>query len=218
VGDGHSGRAAVKLREPATVAARRAEASRQQILDTAARLLRVRGYTDMTLRDVAASVGMKAGSLYYHFASKEELAGEVMRIGIVVVEDAVAAAIGALPPGATPVDKLRAAVGAHLSALHVSSDYTSAHIRSFPYAPEAVREAAASARRSYEDRWRRLIAEADAVGLLRAGVDRAALRRFILGAMNWTLEWYRPERHRVADLAAELCGTLFAGALSTPLA
>src|SRR5947209_17027405 len=48
--------------------------TRRQILDQAARLLRTNGYASTSLRDIAAATGMKAGSLYYHFASKEALA------------------------------------------------------------------------------------------------------------------------------------------------
>src|SRR3546814_12776001 len=37
----------------------------------------------------SAEVNMKAGSLYYHFASKDELATEVMRIGVEAIEAVV---------------------------------------------------------------------------------------------------------------------------------
>ena len=53
------------------------------------RMMRRVGYADMSLRDLAAQVNMKAGSLYYHFASKDELATEVMRIGVEAIELAV---------------------------------------------------------------------------------------------------------------------------------
>jgi len=43
--------------------------TRRQILDAAAKLLRQNGYASTSLRDIAAATGMKAGSLYYHFAS-----------------------------------------------------------------------------------------------------------------------------------------------------
>ena len=61
---------------------KRADVSRQQILAVAATLFCARGYAGTSLRDIAAAAGMKAGSLYYHFASKEELTAEVLRIGV----------------------------------------------------------------------------------------------------------------------------------------
>ena len=45
--------------------------TRQHVLDCAARLFRMQGYAATSLRDIAAASGMKPGSLYYHFPSKE---------------------------------------------------------------------------------------------------------------------------------------------------
>jgi AcrR family transcriptional regulator len=44
-----------------------------QILDEAARLFREKGYAATSMRDIAAAVDMLPGSLYYHFAAKEDL-------------------------------------------------------------------------------------------------------------------------------------------------
>lgn len=61
---------------------KRSVSSRQHILDVAAKLFRATGYTKTSLRDIGERAGMKAGSLYYHFASKEELVAEVLRTGV----------------------------------------------------------------------------------------------------------------------------------------
>ena len=50
--------------------AERREATRLEILDAAWALARSEGLTQLTLRDVAAAVGMRAPSLYTHFESK----------------------------------------------------------------------------------------------------------------------------------------------------
>jgi TetR/AcrR family transcriptional regulator, cholesterol catabolism regulator len=59
-GDGAAGRRA-----------RRSDVSRQQILDVAAKPFRAHGYTETSLRDIGKQAGVKAGSLYYHFTSKD---------------------------------------------------------------------------------------------------------------------------------------------------
>lgn len=46
---------------------------RDRILDVAEALFQERGYTAVTMRDIAEAVGMRQASLYYHFPSKEEL-------------------------------------------------------------------------------------------------------------------------------------------------
>jgi AcrR family transcriptional regulator len=53
--------------------------SREAVLDAAEQLFAVRGYTAVTLKHVADSLGMKQASLYYHFPQgKEDLYVEVM--------------------------------------------------------------------------------------------------------------------------------------------
>ena len=49
------------------------ESIRNAILDTARALYRKGGYGDVTMRGIAARLGIKAPSLYHHFASKDEI-------------------------------------------------------------------------------------------------------------------------------------------------
>jgi AcrR family transcriptional regulator len=51
----------------------RSEATRDDILDTAIRLFRERGFDETTMREVATEVGVALGLAYYYFPSKEAL-------------------------------------------------------------------------------------------------------------------------------------------------
>ena len=177
--------------------------SRREILDVAARCLRQRGYRATTLRDIAAMVGIKAGSVYYHFASKEEIVAAVMNVGVDNVFDAVTGALAALPAGASPRQRLEAAISAHLNALLAFSDYTSAGLKAYADAPEAVRQSAKPHRRRYEAVWMALIEELVQAGATPPGVSAETLQLAVLGMMNWSPEWYRPGRHSIATLARE---------------
>ncbi|MBF2064029.1 MAG: TetR/AcrR family transcriptional regulator [Calothrix sp. C42_A2020_038] len=46
---------------------------RSRVIDAAERLFRARGYSNVTMRDIAKEVGIRQASLYYHFESKEQL-------------------------------------------------------------------------------------------------------------------------------------------------
>src|SRR3546814_3663837 len=70
----------------------------------------------MSLRDLAAEVNMKAGSLYYHFASKDELATEVMRIGVEAIEAVVRRGLDDATDR-SPAERLSIAVRIHLETL-----------------------------------------------------------------------------------------------------
>jgi TetR/AcrR family transcriptional regulator, transcriptional repressor for nem operon len=53
------------------------DSSREKIMDTATRLAQAHGYGGLSIRDLAAAVGIKASSIYYHFPGKAELAAAV---------------------------------------------------------------------------------------------------------------------------------------------
>ena len=116
---------------------RKSSRTRRRLLDAAARLFKERGYAGTRLEDIADAAAIRAASVYYHFASKEELLGEVLDHGLQRCFDAVAAAVEAQGPEASFRARLQAAVTAHLDMLLRHGDYTAANIRSFGQVPEA---------------------------------------------------------------------------------
>ena len=59
----------------------RAAATRQKLIDAAARLFADNGYLETTPKDVAVAADLTTGAFYYHFGSKEELAGAIIDQG-----------------------------------------------------------------------------------------------------------------------------------------
>lgn len=57
---------------------RRGATPREEILDAAAELFTVNGYSATSTRLIAEAVGVRQASLYYHFSSKEDLLGELL--------------------------------------------------------------------------------------------------------------------------------------------
>lgn len=182
-------------------------ASRRRILDHAARLLRNGGYHRTTLREIAEAVGIRKASLYYHFASKEEIVEAVVNDGVRFVHEGVVAALAATE-GEMPRARLEAAIRGHLAALHGHGDYTSASIKVFNFGAAPAPESVRAVRRAYEEVWRRLIAELQRAGALPAERSPDVLRNFLLGALNGSTDWYRPERHDIATLAREFAALI----------
>lgn len=166
----------------------RAAASRQEILNEAATLMLEKGYSETSLRELAGRVGMKAGSLYYHFASKEQLALEVLQIGVDRVKEAVQSRVESLGETASPQERFETALNAHLDTLLSESVFTSAHIRCLPTTPLTVQAEIRKARRSYEEIWTGLIQDLHEKPL--SSEQGRHLRMIILGALNWSLTWY----------------------------
>jgi len=169
--------------------------------------LRVNGYHATTLREVAEAVGMRKASLYHHFASKEDIVEAVVNDGVRFVHEAVIAALEDNET-ATPGARLEAAIHAHLSALHGHGDYTSASIRVFTFGSALAPESVRLVRRAYEDVWRELIAQLQRDGVFAPGRSPDALRLFLLGALNGSIDWYRPERFSLADLSREFAALI----------
>ena len=191
--------------------ARKSVISRQEILDAAATLFRQKGYYATTLRDIASGVGMKAGSIYYHFDSKEQILEAVLDIGIKAVFEDVRHKVEHMAETSSWHERFHVAMEAHLASLFQHGDYMSANIRIFGQAPEPVRERHMKIRRAYEDYWADLYRRAEKAGAIRDGINLAALQALVFGAMNWTIEWYQPDREKIETLAKAYTDILMNG-------
>ncbi|MFZ2653251.1 MAG: TetR/AcrR family transcriptional regulator [Burkholderiaceae bacterium] len=189
-------------------------ATRERILLEAARLFRHHGYSATTLREVADASGIKAGSIYYHFESKEQILGEVMDKGIEVVAAAVRERVDALPGHATSRQRIAAAVEGHLWGLLHHGDFTSANIRLYGQMSTAAKNRHRVVRRAYAHYWERLLEQALARGELRGDASTAVVRLFMIGALNWTVEWYNPQKGSFAEFVRQVTAIVFDGILS----
>lgn len=180
-----------------------------QILDTAARLMRQKGYEATTIRAIAREVGIKAGSIYHHFPSKDDIVQRVVNEGVRVVYEAVVSALAALPPKTSPRKRLEIAVRAHLLSSLEHSDYTSASIRAFAFLPPKVRRECRVERKKYEDVWRKIIADLGKSGIIHSSTSQDSVRLLLLGAVNWAGEWYRPGRLSIDKIARDFAASIF---------
>jgi TetR/AcrR family transcriptional regulator, cholesterol catabolism regulator len=186
----------------------KSERTRVRILDAAAEVLAERGYSETRLADIADRAGMKPGSLYYHFASRDELVAEILRIGIERSWDLVATAVGRLPSSATPLSRLESAIRAHTRSIVGHSSYASAHARCFGQIPSDLAEAHRKDMRAYGEYWHDLFRASQQIGEIDSDIDLFVTRMLSFGAMNWTSEWFRatdPEAvERLADQAVRV--------------
>jgi AcrR family transcriptional regulator len=186
----------------ATVRAESAESpTRARILDAAARLFREKGYAATSQRDIASACGLTAASLYYHFASKEDVLAEVLDVGILRPLDTLKKALAELAPRTPPRERLRVAIATHLEALFHQGDYTSAHFRIWKVAPREVQARNLVLRDKYEAVWITLLEDLRGEGAIRTNVDLRVLRLFLIGGMNLTLDWYQDGDYTLDELA-----------------
>ena len=165
---------------------RRGNSRLPQLLDEAARAFAERGFAAASVREIVGPIGMLPGSLYCHFATKEALLVAVYKEGVERISAAVDAAVA---PLADAWPRLEAACVAHLTSLLDQTDYSQVVIRVRPSDAPAVADELVALRDSYEARWARLVADLP----LARPVNRADLRLFLMGALNWSQTWYRDD-------------------------
>ena len=130
-----------------TLRAPRADNRLPLLLDEAARLFGTQGFHGTSVRDIVGAVDMLPGSLYYHFATKEDLLTAVYAEGVRRISERVQAAIA---ERTDPWERLEAACVAHLEALLEQSDYAQVVVRVRPADVPSVAARLVELRDGYE--------------------------------------------------------------------
>ena len=175
--------------------------SRETLMTVSARLFARGGFDATSMRDIAGEAGMLAGSMYYHFPSKNDLIAAVYERGVAEIGSAVDAALVGLQE---PWARLEAACAAHLEALLADRAHAAVMTADLGRLDPKLRRRLVAMRDGYERRFIDLVAALP----LAHGTDRTVWRLQLLGALNWTPTWYRAGRKSPAFLARTLVASL----------
>ena len=167
---------------------------RQTVLEAAAQLFRRKGFSATTTRDIAAAAEMQSGSPFYHFKSKDALLYAVMEEGM---HKALARQRDVQhAPGysrCTPQEQLRHLVAIHFDVLlGVGNDFVPVMLYEWRSLQPKQRKAMRLLGENYEALWMPTLNALHAGGQLRA--PAALARLLILGALNWSVQWYNPQK------------------------
>ncbi|PJE01752.1 TetR/AcrR family transcriptional regulator [Mycobacterium sp.] len=179
--------------EPESKSAR----TRARILNAAAHVLSLKGYAGTRLSDVAEEAELQAPAIYYYFPSRDDLIEEVMFSGIDEMVTHLRQVLHALPAETPPMDRIMAAVEAHLRHELELSDYATASIRNSGQIPNQLRKRQQKAMVRYARIWGQLFDDAAAEGQLRTELEPRIAQLLVMGALNWSAEWWDPRRGSV---------------------
>ena len=181
----------------------RAAIRRRQVLTVASELFAAKGFEATSIRDIATAAGMMSGSLYYHFASKEDLYIAVQDASISKIFNAVERAI---PGIADPWERLEAAAIAHVEAMLDRSGF---RVLVTPLFPPGLDRKVRDALVAQRDRFERMIDTVIADLPLPKSLDRRIFRQHYLGALNWIPVWCDPDGPVApADIVRQFMATL----------
>lgn len=175
-----------------------------ELLETAIRLFKEKGYHNTSMQDLADALGMQKGSLYYYIDSKEELLWRLleraMRVMTVQIDEIYAAD---MPAEA----KLRLALQKHAVTMMENLDLVSVYLQEYRNLPPERLQEALSIRKHYEKVLMQIIRDGIQSGEFRAVDEKMALFG-ILGMLNWTHQWFSPRgklsAQEIADVLIDL--------------
>jgi AcrR family transcriptional regulator len=173
---------------PFAVRARRYDGRRDAILRAAAAIFRQRGFADTGMRDIAVAAELSPANLYHYFKGKDEILFYCQDRALDRMIDGLAAARRTLPGAA---DRLHAVLVNHVLTMLDEVEGATAHLQVDSLGP-ALRARIVEKRDRYERALRRLVADGVRGRVFVEG-NPALLTRAMLGALNWTVTWYRPQ-------------------------
>ncbi|WP_344011707.1 TetR/AcrR family transcriptional regulator [Streptomyces thermospinosisporus] len=187
-----------------------APARRGELLATAAEVFAEQGYKATTVRRIADHAGMLAGSLYYHFDSKESMLEEILRTFLDELWDGYDAVLKAgLGPRETlealvtesfrEIDRHRAAV-----AIYQKESRQLAGQERFAFLAESQRR--------FEKTWLETLERGVAEGVFRDDLDVRLTYRFVRDTVWVAASWYRPGgQHSPEEIARQYLSMLLDG-------
>ena len=187
-------------------APKRSEGNRRaELLAVCAKLFREKGFDGTTIRDISAAARMHSGSPFYHFKTKQAMLVAVMEEGLA---EGLRHSQAVFAMNLPPAERFNRLVRAHLGTiLEDGNDFIPVLLYEVRSLTPANRRRIIALMDGYDALWQRMIDELETAGLL-AG-DRRLARLFLLGALNWTAQWYRPGGRLSLDKVAEQAAAVF---------
>lgn len=165
-------------------------ATENRLLEVAARLFRERGFHGTSMGLLANKMRLRKASIYYYIKGKQEILFRLMEERLVSLADRVRRiAESELPP----IEKLRQAIKLHLLSLTENPNKAFVFLHEFRFLrSEKLKKEYVAKRDEYEYLFRNIISEGIEKGEFRK-VDPKLFTFGVLGMLNWTLQWYRPD-------------------------
>jgi len=161
-----------------------------EIIDAAAAVFAEKGYHGSSTKDIADRLGIRQGSLYYYFESKESALEEVCQKGVQGFVQRLEAILARDIP---PTEMLRAAVHNHLAPLEDRPNYVRVFQHERHELPPARRRKISAAAGHYEKLLQTMFERGVAAGAFRQDLDCRLATLGLLGMCNAVGDWIGSE-------------------------
>ena len=154
---------------------------RLQAIRSAAAVFAEKGFHGSSTRDIAERMGIKQGSLYYYFKSKQEALGEVCLFGI---EDYVSHMQVIAASDQSFESKLMATITSHLSSYRERNEALKVYNDERLYLPEEKRGNLKLLGSGYRQLLEKIFEEGVQSGALRTSIDCHFAAQAVIGICN----------------------------------
>jgi AcrR family transcriptional regulator len=185
---------------------------RLEILRSAAAAFAQNGFSGATMEEIAEKVRMAKGNLYYYFPSKQDLLFfcQEQSLGRLIEQANIA-----LKSRAPADEQLRAMIITHVKTI-LEEIYGSTAHTDFRSLPAAQLKTVIKRRDQYEKAYRTVIERGIKEGVFRKCNVKTTVWA-ILGALNWTAQWFLPTGKISVDELGDQFADLFLQSLSRQL-
>lgn len=129
---------------------------KKEIIQTAAKLFRRKGYNAVSMRDLAQELGIKAASLYNHISSKQEILALII---INIAESFMVHITEVLPKDTNSIEKLEEIIQMHIEITVQKTDFLACMNNDWMHLDEGNRANYVDMRNNYEAKFREILQE-----------------------------------------------------------
>jgi AcrR family transcriptional regulator len=173
--------------------------TREDILEAAAQVFRQKGFHGASMQDIAKAVNLQKPSLSHHVSSKQEILLALLDRALELLLERISAISS---QDITADQKLREMVRAYLQILAENTDLSAVLLFEHRSLERKQHARHVPNRDRFESLWRAVLEEGVATKRFTCK-DPALTTRAILGILNWTITWYRPEGALEIDQIAD---------------
>jgi len=185
----------------------------RNILETAARLIRERGYEGTSMQEIADACRLTKAGLYHHIQNKEQLLFSIMRYGMDLFESQVLEKVKDIED---PVERLSACMRRNIELVtRGASKEVIIILHEHATLTGEAREHIDRRKKNYVRFLEDTFSEAVKQGRMRP-VDPTIVAFSFLGMVLWVYKWFKPDGRLNEDQIADGMVELFVAGLAVP--
>lgn len=184
---------------------------KERILEASAELFMRQGFAATSVRQIGEEAGVSQSALYYHIQSKTQL---LRALHERFLDDMLRRLRVVESKGGSPSTRLQEMIDVVLSIIENHQAEVTVYLREQHALPEELRIDIVKQRDLVDDVFNNVISDGIKTGEFRSDLDVNLTRLAILGACNWTYQWFRPGGLGSSEIASTFSDVLLNGVLS----